>query len=238
MLKLSMKKPKLYLSLYLIIICTEISDACQCERLYFCEYLKDPDKKVVFEATVDNVKEYSPNNRAVYLRINKIYRNDVGMPDYIKIYGGNGAGECKLFIGQNIKPGVRLFIAMGLEYNGEPLGFGIDNPEALSEEIWEFAPFHCFTVILPVDNNIIFGPVAPEIYEYPLNVFESKLENCDYSLEEMYQARCNGGDFIVYPNPSEDGIITIGNNYNYSSISNVKIYSSDGRLMFSKDFIA
>lgn len=41
--------------------------------------------------------------------------------------------------------------------------------------------------------------------------------------------------FIIYPNPSEDGIINIGNQYRYTSIRRVRIFDTSGRLLYTEN---
>ncbi len=43
-------------------------------------------------------------------------------------------------------------------------------------------------------------------------------------------------DVNVYPNPSEDGSITISNNSEYSSIENIQLFDINGKMIYSLDF--
>lgn len=210
--------------------------SCSCERLYFCEYLKNDDKKVVFRATVVNYKEYSSYNTAVYLQITEIYRDDVGVTNVIKLYGSTESAGCQVDFRSRFTKGADLFIALGIEYNGNNVGFDYVNPDDIFEDFWEFAPHLCTTVVLSNDENRINGSIAPSISEYPIEQFLLRLDNCDYSLAELNNYRCLDADFLLYPNPTADGTIKIINGFKYSAVQTIRVISIDGRILFSDDF--
>ena len=226
-------------SLVLILISflkTSLIISCSCEKLYFCEYLKNDDKKVVFRATVADYKEYSVNNTAVYLYVTEIYRDDVGISNIIKLYGSTQSGDCHMFFRNRFTKGADMFIALGLEYNGNSVGFDFVNPDDPFEDYWEFAPHLCTTVVLSTEADKVNGAVAPSISEYPIDQFIKGLDSCNYNLEDLNKYRCMDTDFIIYPNPSPDGKIQIMNGFNYSAIDKVRIYGLDGKVIYTYDF--
>lgn len=227
---------KIFLAILFVLLSIGFSKACQCERLYFCEYLKGPDKKIVIKARVANYKEYSPNNTAAYLEVLKVFRDDVGITNIIKLYGKATCCECLLDFTRQFIVGSTIYLAMGLEYNNQDAGYEIINPEDIYENFWEFYPSSCLSVVLTTEEDRIMGPIAKDIFEYSLDIFEENLENCNFSLEELQQYQCADKDYIVYPNPSEDGTISISNNYKYSAIKNIQIFDTSGKLVFSSDF--
>jgi len=231
-----MKTGKVIFLISVFILKISLCIACSCERLYFCEYLKNTDKKVVFEATVVNYKEYSTLNTAVYLKITRIYRDDVGLTEIIKLYGSRQEADCHIDFVNTFKLGANLLIAIGLEYSGQDAGFHIVNPDDIYEDFWEFAPHLCLAIVLTKKDDKIFGPIAPSIFEYPSEIFEERLENCNFSLDELDNYRCADTDYLIYPNPSEDGKVKIVNGFKYSSIDQIKIFTIDGKLLFSMNY--
>lgn len=210
--------------------------ACSCHQLYFCEYLKGPDKKVVVKVRVGNYKEYSDANTAVYLEVLKVFRDDVGITSIIKLYGSNECCLCMLDFRYRFKVNSILYLAIGLEYNNQDAGYSIVNPDAIYEDFWEFYPSSCLTILLAETESRISGSIAEGIAEYPASIFEERLENCDYSLDELQEYQCMDTDYIVYPNPSEDGTIYISNNYYYSAINRIQIFDTGGKLVYTEDF--
>src|SRR5687768_7026869 len=138
-----MSQVKIALLTLFVLLSIGFSQACQCERLYFCEYLKDPDKKIVIKARVDNYKEYSPDNTAVYLEVLKIFRDDVGITSIIKLYGTTTCCDCSIDFRSEFIVGDTLYLAIGLEYNNQNIGGTIVNPDDIYEDFWEFYPSAC-----------------------------------------------------------------------------------------------
>ena len=185
---------------------------------------------------VGNYKEYSDDNTAVYLEVLKVFRDDVGITSIIKLYGSNECCDCQLRFRQKFIVDSILYLAIGLEYNNQDAGYGIVNPDAIYEDFWEFHPISCLTVVLSKEESRVMGSIAKDIGEYPLSIFEERLENCDYSLDELQEFQCMDTDYIVYPNPSEDGTIYISNHYRYSAINHIQIFDTSGKLVYSEDF--
>jgi hypothetical protein len=221
---------------FCLLLSIVVCQACSCNRLYFCEYLKDPEKKIVIKAKVGTYKEYSPENTALYLEVLDVFRDDVGITPVIKLYGSTTCCLCHLHFQNRFIKGSTIYLAVGLEYNGHDAGNHIVNPDGPYEDYWEFFPSSCLTVVLTTEEGRIKGPIAEYVTEYPMTVFDEKLENCDYSLSELQEYQCADEDYIVSPNPSQDGMITIRNSYDFSAIENIQIFDTSGRLVYSREF--
>ena len=208
--------------------------ACLCWPLYFCEYVHDVDKKIVIEATVSHHRIY-PQNDAVYLKVDQVFRDDIGITSVIKLYGKSGTADCHVDVLRRFPDGSKVYLIIGLEYEGEAAWtHSFVNPDDFFEDLWEIAPFSCFVVLLQVKNNIVTGPIHPDVGEYPLVEFESRLQSCDYPEEVLDKYRCDQLPFLVYPNPSTDGVINIGNLYRYTSIKRVRICDLLGRYIYDE----
>jgi len=196
--------------------------------------LHSPEKKIVIEATVSHHRIYEQND-AVYLKVDQIFRDDIGITSFIKIYGESGTADCHVDVLKRFPDDSKVYLILGMEFNGEGAWtHSFVNPDDFYEDLWEIAPFSCFMVLLEVKNNIVSGPILPDLSEYPLADFESRLQNCDYPEEVLDNYRCDQLPFIVYPNPSTDGVINIGNLYRYTSISRIRICDLSGRYIYDE----
>jgi hypothetical protein len=207
--------------------------SCSCDRIYFCEYLKDADNQIAIEATVLHHKVYLQND-AVFLKVDKVFRDDVGITDVIKLYGKSGTADCHVDVLNRFPDGTKVYLIIGLQYNGNDVSHSFVNPDAIYEDHWEIAPFSCLMISLTVRNNIVTGPILPGVGEYPLAEFESRLQNCDFPEEVLNNSRCTQLPFRIYPNPSTDGIVNIGNLYRYSSIKRIRICDISGRFVYDE----
>jgi type IX secretion system substrate protein len=209
--------------------------SCLCWPLYFCEYAHDEDKKIVIEATVSHHRIY-PQNDAVYLKVDQVFRDDIGITSVIKLYGESETADCHVDVLRRFPDGSKVYLILALEYEGEAVWtHSFVNPDDLYENLWEIAPFSCFMVLLDVKNDIVSGPILPDMYEYPLVEFESRLQNCDFPEEVVDNYRCDQLPFLVYPNPTTDGVINIGNLYYYTSITRIRICDLSGRYIYEEN---
>lgn len=216
-----------------IILRISEGQACQCYPLYFCEYLYESSKKVVIEGTVLRHVSYSKDD-AVYLKVDQVFRDDVGISGIIKLYGQPETGDCHVDVLKRFPDGSKVYVAIGLEFNGQPVSHSFTNPDALYEDYWEIAPFSCFMALLNVKNGIVSGRIIPQVFEYPLDVFEQHIETCNYSIEDLNISRCNQLPFKIFPNPSSDGTFHIANEYRYTSIKRIRIFDVSGRIIYDQ----
>ena len=207
--------------------------SCTCDRLYYCEYLKNPDNQIAIEATVLHHKVYLQND-AVFLRVDKVFRDDVGITDVIKLYGKAETADCHVNVLDRFPDGAKVYLIIELQYNGNDVSHGFVNPDAIYEDHWEMAPLSCLLVVLEVHNNIVSGPILPELREFPLGEFEKYLQHCDFPEDVLNTNRCDQLPFRIYPNPSRDGIIHIGNHYRYTSIKRIRIFDLSGRNVYDE----
>ena len=128
-----------------------------------------------------------------------------------------------------------MYLILGLEDNGEPAWtHSYVNPDDLYEDLWEIAPATCYMVLLDVKNGIVSGPIRSDVREYPVLEFEDRLQSCDYPKEVLDDYRCDQVPFLVYPNPSADGVIHIGNLYRFTSITRIRICDLSGRYIYDE----
>lgn len=224
-------------SLFFLLLLMPITKAwtCSCPRKYFCEYLHTTDKKIAIEATVIHHKAYLQND-AVYLKVDSLLRDDVGITNVIKLYGKSGTTDCHVDVFRYFPVGSKVYLILGMEYEGQPaLSHSFVNPDDIYEDLWEIAPFSCFLVWLHVENNIVKGSLEYGMGEYPLEEFENTLLDCEYSEEVVSSYNCNQLPFRIYPNPSTDGLINIRNRYQYTSINRIRIWDISGRYLYEEE---
>lgn len=229
---------KFFIILGLFLFKTSILFGCSCERKYFCDDYSDLSEDRVFikGKVIDHV-EYSHLNVAVYIEVLDILRDDVGISDTIKLFGDNTNSSCRIYP-YGFKVDSEIYLGLGLTYSGNPIGYDVVDPDLEQDKYWSFGPSLCSTIKLRIKNDIVRGAISEQdlIYEYPLEFFESNLESCSFSLQELNTLKCNSGHFMVYPNPSNGEEINLKNEYFYSSITRVNIYSVDGKLKKQLNF--
>lgn len=220
----------------LIIFSITYSIGCSCAGVYFCDYLNgEPDREKLFiKGKVLSHVEYSENNIAVYIEVYKKFRDDVGVTDTIKLFGSIYEAGCQI---NPYRFKVNSEIYLGMEVG---TGFDITDPDEEGDRYWSFGMVLCSTVTLGIENDVVRGRISEKdlIFEYPLELFESKLENCEYSNEELNKIRCSIGEYTVFPNPSNGEKIRFRNNNTFigSGIREINVYTIDGRLKNHLEF--
>ncbi len=231
-----MKKQLIILGLFLFKI--SILYSCSCERIYYCDYLSDSSEvKIFIKGKVLGHKEYSEQNIAVYIEVLEIFRDDVGVTDTLKLFGGASESDCKVNP-YRFQAESEIYLGLGLTYSDNPVGYEAIDPDLEQDKYWSYGMLLCTMIKLKIEDDIVRGSISENeiINEYPLEIFESRLESCSFSEKELNNYRCNSDNFIVYPNPSNGEEINLRNDYFYTAISIVNIYSIDGKLKQQLDF--
>ncbi len=225
----------LFLGVFFI---AQVAFACSCEHIYFCDEIlcdESGHEIVLIRAKViDKIVYQDENNtNAMYLEVIESYRDDVGVGNFIKLYGDDTTSDCDIDT-----RGYSLFseviLAIGIRTNQYEYGGYFENPIPDNANYWEFAPVSCNFFSLLVKNGTVKGFIKSGIPSYPLEKFRERLENCDFSYEELNEYRCADEDYIIYPNPSFDGNITIRNNYKRLPLKEVKVYNTNGSLVMKE----
>ncbi len=202
---------------------------CSCETLYFCEQLNHDSVKLAFKAIVVMQKDYGGNNFAAYLHIIHKYKAEIAVTDTIKFYGQWFEAGCDIDVRNLGLPGDTILFSLGIYGNSPP---NIFNPDSLQENFSEFRPNGCTTVRLNIKSGVVQGWIAEGVFSYPLGLFESGLEDCNFPQEEEPEYRCLSSENIqVFPNPSTSGRIILQSSHKYDSVHQVRIFSVDGRLI-------
>lgn len=225
---------KIKLSLLLLFfLITKSIDACSCGAISFCEYYEDYNTVLVFKAKVVGHKnygidDYGNDNLAVYLELQKTYIDELGITDTVKLYGSSNEGTCAINVFSRYPLGDTLFTVISGEFEtGLP-----NNPDAANEDHLEYFPILCNWLGLKVKNGIVKGYLNQDLSEYPLTLFEEGIRDCDFP-EITYT--CPENDFTVFPNPSFDGSMTIRGTLHFDTISQIRVFSPNGQLLF-EDF--
>lgn len=204
--------------------------SCSCNPFYFCDVLQTPDHAVAFKARVIDQFFYNESKLVTSMEVLRVFRDDEGLTDTIKLFGSTWEGQCKVDVHNRFKQGETYYVGIRTRYNGEPMTYYYYNPHA-TETIWDFAPVLCGLVILRENELNVWGRITEEIREYPRELFESRIDNCQFDLEELNLYRCNDDSYIVYPNPSHGSEIWIKNNYLSTAFEKLRIYDLNGRLL-------
>jgi hypothetical protein len=105
------------------------------------------------------------------------------------------------------------------------------NPDSLTENYWESYPFLCDFKRLLVKDGRVSGTIANQIFEYPLTLFDNQLDGCNFSVEQLEDSRCAANHYIVFPNPSSTGNVTIQSVYVWNPLQKIRMFGYDGRLI-------
>ncbi len=227
-------KSILFLSFFLLL---QSAFACSCERNYFCDYIKYEEydyKMVAVRAKITDKIIYEDDTNAIYLEVIETYRDDVGAGNYIKLHGDWQEADCHVNMNRFSPFTERIFvIGVSTEQYGN-LGFPFSSPIPDNANYWEFSPLLCDFLSLSINDGIVKGWITEDIYEYPWELFNESLEDCSFNLATLNEAKCADENYVIYPNPSFDGIITIKNSYRKPPISQIKVLDANGRLIIDK----
>lgn len=202
--------------------------SCSCSTIHFCEFVNSQESFLAFRGIIIKHSEFEPfpngfGGQAIYVKIIKKYKDNIGVGDTIKLYGSYDGATCTENLIQ--RPiGSTMICAFGEgNHNG-----GISNPDSLAENYWEWFPNSCFFPNLSLEDETVKGVINSQVRKYPLNLFEENLSNCNFTYDEIIDYDCTDQKMKVYPNPSIDGTVFIKSNYFSNSISNIEIYHIDG----------
>lgn len=201
--------------------------ACSCLQVHFCSYLRDTSVKVAVQAKVLNSVVYAPDNFAVYLKVLKIYKQEVPITDTIKVYGNDQDFACYV--------NVLGFFPVGDTVIGAFSSFQftdaqLPNPDSLTEHFYEVRPTLCNMVVLNLEHGIVTGPITPELDAYPLDHFEDGLSTCFFPVVDVQEYQHPELIFRIYPNPSRSGKLYISSQSPHDPIEKIRVFSIDGRL--------
>ncbi len=228
----------LFLSVFLI---SQVAFACSCEHNYFCDkaLCDEPgfEVAIIRVKIIDKIVYQDENNtNAVYLELIESYKDDVGVGNFIKLYGDNQTADCSIDT-----RGYSLFseyiLTIGIRTDQYEIGEYFENPIPDDASYWEFAPSSCHFATLRIENGTAIGSIKSGIPSYPLEQFGDRVENCDFNFAELNEYRCADDDYIVYPNPSFDGNITIRNNYKRLLLKEINVFDINGRLIMKQPYI-
>jgi len=233
-----LKTKKILLISLIICYCIQLGFSCSCDWFYFCDYTaNNSDVKISIKGKVIDRKEYSLDNRAVYIEVLSVFRDDVGITDTIKLYGpADEGGGCEVPVYALYSVGKEYYISIGLEFFGNPISDFVDDPDYLVEGYWGFRPFRCAMNNLRIRDGLVKGAITEEIWEYPEAIFEESLENCDFILDP---AQDDNQDAVIniFPNPVKNEMVTIEGRKSIIPISEINIYSIDGKLIMSNSSV-
>lgn len=206
---------------------------CSCYSISFCEYVNSQESFLALRGKVIEHSFYETGGsrgfgeQAIYIEVQNKYKDDIGVGDTIKLYGSSDGFSCAVNLVDWYPVGSTIICAFG-EHN---YNSSIKNPDSLTENYWEWFPDGCYFPNLTVVDGQVMGTITHDIWKYPLYEFERNIYRCNYSYEEVLDFSCS--DVNVYPNPTPDGQVIIESSYFSNSISNIAIYSIDGKIVNS-----
>jgi len=219
-------KISLFVSFFILLFSGNTS-ACSCDKISFCEFYSKDNVKIALKGIVIKRKNYGNDNHAVYLKVLKKFREEEVFSDTIKIYGGTDDWECDLDVLKWFEFGDTILGAFDTRWAYSH----ITNPDSLSEKLTQLNPGLCGFYWFKVNNDKIRGWIDTDIYEYPIDLFETGIQDCDFEKSVIQKILCESDDFYFYPNPSTTSKIQLKGDFWRLEIERVRIFSPSGDLL-------
>lgn len=211
--------------------------ACLCSYDSFC-YLNNQDlQAVIVEVTCIEQIKHPFFGDGVFLKVDRVFRDDDNIvTDTIKIMG-RVTTQCDVDVHQFFPEGERriVFMATKDNSNGQEVGLPFINPDAPIENYWDFAPNICYFYSLNIEDDIVRGIIAPEVYAYPYDQFVEHLKDCSYEQIVYDDLNCEMDAITVSPNPSPDGMFELNGNYTYINTMTIDVLNISGHLIQTID---
>jgi hypothetical protein len=230
-----------FLKIFVILTITiSTASACDCGYFdhYMCKFIKLSTVSLSIKGRILNKKELVSDQTALYVEILTKYKDLRSISDTIVIYGGSSS-NCQVGL-SDFGIGDTLIMTMrGGTVNADTakLLYGIDFSK---ESFFQIIPFLCGTLKLKVKNGVVSGWVTSyDVTYHPIEDFEEKLfTTCDpIKLEAPKEPiNCSEDNINVYPNPLvTNELYFIPRKENFS-VSKIKIFSVDGKLIWQYNF--
>lgn len=208
------------------------SFACSCQPIYFCNELHSNDSLIAFKGVVFDSITYDGYNQAVYVKVVKVYRDDFGLTDTIKLYGKTIDADCSIDVISAFRIGDTVRVLAKSDYKPAP-------PQYTGETYYENYLFSCLTSIIFQEGDLARGRIfwnenQESVRKYPASLLDQALKDCDFGLDQL----CGQDIFEIFPNPA-------GNSFQFTSklwslsFDKVSLYSINGtrvREYTSSDF--
>ncbi len=207
--------------------------ACSCARHFFCDYIaNDNIETVVVKGEVIQHRDYGGNNRAIYLKVLTVLRDDVEITSTIKLFGNAYEASCDINIFAKFPLWSTVYVAFNTKFNGYDIGGVVNDPDDLVEDHWKHRPNLCHTNILKLEGGWVKGFIADGVEAYSTAFFEESLKNCEFTQDYYSETPDTPKEkIVVFPNPSGTGRVRIDASF---PITKVNLYEMSGRLLSTK----
>ncbi|PHI17968.1 hypothetical protein CEQ90_20390 [Lewinellaceae bacterium SD302] len=231
---------KAILSILFLLVSKIYILGCSCEQVSFCEMTERSNiDYVIFEAKIIGKRIYESDDNlpfdysVVYAEITNEYENSIDLTDTIGIYMQNDGVSC--YKNQD-RYDINDIIVWGID----PLLLdSLGEPDTLVEYYTKISGIFCYINELRKRNKSINGKIKDDIFSYKYDVFWDRVkdESCNFTNEEQASFECTKSDYIIYPNPTLDGRISLNRLESYLEVRNraIEIFDINGRSIAKYD---
>ncbi len=209
--------------------------ACSCNPISFCDRLEySGSDMVIFRGTITDKVVYDNSADAVFLEVNRVYRDNVGIGSLVKLYGGHDGNptSCDMFLRDKFEIGEEVAVSLfARSADGINHGWAFTNSPGEPAGDWQFGAMQCNLQILRFNEEIVNGFIAPGVNAYPKELFDEAIENCNFDVKTAAETDCAYNDVSIYPNPSAPGVIQIFSDFRTTPYTEIEVYDPSGRYM-------
>ena len=220
-----------FLTLTILLTISQYASSCSCARYTICEYYSSTYEPLIFSGNIIDFIEYEDGYHSIIVVVNNTIISSTALTDTIEIIGGNQSSLCE----KNWRWTYFDLPYYFAFYTDNVQMIEIDSLPVYNESFWRFSPGSCGTELFKINEKegVVNGYITPDFSTYPLEKFEQRIANCDFNLSDIEEDVCS--DVYISPNPIEGNQIYFQSLPVDGLISDVKIYSLKGELLFQKD---
>lgn len=202
--------------------------ACRCTQdvYYLCNYLEGDEDRLVLKVKSLSHSFSDGGTKIATLLVEQRYKDAIGVPDTLRLISLSPFNSCSADV-HAVFPVGDVFVL------GLVLGNSTELPPP-SATVWNHAIHLCSYTALNVEGGQLRGPLAPNVEEYSLSLFEQQLGDC--ASYEALVSDCSATDYTIYPNPLRSGTLHISPNPGGRPAESIRLFSAHGQLVRQHKF--
>lgn len=202
--------------------------ACRCAQdvHYLCTYLEGDEDRLVLKVKSLSHSLSDGGTKIATLLVEQRYKDAVGVPDTLRLISLSPFNSCSADV-HAVFPIGDVFV----------LGLVLDNLSDLplpSATAWDHFIHLCSYTALKVEGGQLRGPLAPNVEEYSLSLFEQQQGDC--ASYEALVSDCSATDYTIFPNPLRSGTLHISPSPRGRPAESIRLFSSNGQLVRQHKF--
>lgn len=204
--------------------------ACRCaqEVSFLCHYMQGDEQRLVLKVKSLSHSLSEGDTKMTTLLVEHRYKDALGVPDTLHLSSLSPFNSCAADV-HAVFPLEEAFV----------LGLVLDNSSSLplpSATAWDHFIHLCTYTLLKIEGGQLHGPLAPNVEEYPLSLFEQQQEAGDCAFYEQLISDCSATDYTVFPNPLRSGTLHISPQAGGRPAESLRLFSAHGQLVRQHKF--